>query len=226
MGNELTVVSRQIQEYFQQNYHKKSVYIPTAVNLPEEKKVDSQILNKYGLRPDEFYLFLARIVEEKGAHYLIQAFKKSNSKRKLVIAGKIEIDNFYHKKLLEMAGNDNRIVFVGEVLGDDKDELFRNAYTFCMPSELEGMSIALLEAMSFKRCCIVSDIPENLDIALGHALFFKNKNVNDLLKVINETDKLDMAVIRKYGADAYDYVKDNHTFDIIAKQMDYLYQSI
>lgn len=76
MGNELTVVSRQIQEYFQQNYHKKSVYIPTAVNLPEEKKVDSQILNKYGLRPDEFYLFLARIVEEKGAHYLIQAFKK------------------------------------------------------------------------------------------------------------------------------------------------------
>lgn len=226
MGNELTVVSRQIQEYFRRTYYKESIYIPTAVNFPDEKKVDSQILNKYELWPNEFYLFLARIVEEKGAHYLIEAFRKSNSTRKLVIAGKIEVNNFYHKKLLEMAVDDKRIIFVGEVLGEDKAALFKNAYSFCMPSELEGMSIALLEAMSYKRCCIVSDIPENLDIALGHALFFKSKNVNDLIKVINKTDKLDLMIIQKYGADAYDYVKDNHTFDIIAKQMEHLYQSI
>ena len=60
------------------------------------------------------------------------------------------------------------------------EELFSNAYVFVVPSDIEGMSISLLEAMSYGNCCLVSDIPENLEVVEDKAATFRKGDVADL----------------------------------------------
>lgn len=226
MGNSLTVVSKQLQLYFKNTYNKDSVFIPTGIELPNLDEYDDEILKEFNLNKNGYYLFISRIVLEKGLHYLIEAYKKLKTNKKLVIAGKLEKTDEYHKSLIEMAKNDKRIIFVGEVLGKQKDMLFKGAYAFCLPSEIEGMSIALLEAMSYRKVCIVSDIKENLDVAQGHSYIFNNKNIESLYcalhKVENEcSEELDSCAYK-----AQKYVIDNHQFIMIAKKMEKLYKSL
>lgn len=226
MSDELTVVSKPLHEHFMTTYGKESVFIPTAVELPENSVANFEILKKFSLDSNSYYFFIARLVEEKGVHYLIDAFKKLNTDKKMVIAGPLDPEDKYHHKIQELAKDDPRIIFTGGVQGEVKDTLFRGAYVFCQPSELEGMSIALLEAMSYKKCCIVSDIPENADVAEGHALMFKSKDVESLFSVLDYAEHADVSKIREIGEKAYRYVAENHTYDIVADQMETLYKSI
>lgn len=226
MGDALTVVSRPIQLYFKNTYDKDSVFIPTGIELPSLIEYDDKILRELNLERDEYYLFISRIVQEKGLHYLIEAYKKLKTRKKLVIAGKINKSDVYHRNLVNMAKSDERIMFVGEMLGKQKDMLFKGAYAFCLPSEIEGMSIALLEAMSYRKVCIVSDIEENLDIAQGHAYIFNNKNVESLSSVLSEVENEDSEKLDSCAYKAQKYVIDNHQFIMIAKKMEELYKSL
>lgn len=226
MNDELTVVSKPLHEHFVTTYGKESVFIPTAVELPKDSVANPEILKKFSLDSNGYYFFVARLVEEKGAHYLIDAFKKLNTDKKLVIAGPLDPEDKYHQKIQEMAKDDSRIVFTGGVQGEVKDSLFRGAYVFCQPSELEGMSIALLEAMSYKKCCVVSDIPENADVAEGHALIFKSKDVDSLYSVLDSTEHAALSEIKELGEKAYRYVAENHTYDIVTDQMEALYERV
>ena len=226
MGDVLTVVSKPIQKYFLDTYGKETVFIPTGVELPDMNAYDEYILEKYSLAASEYYLFIARIVEEKGLHYLIKAYRDLHTDKKLVIAGKMDPDNPYHKELKKMAVGDERIVFLGEVLGAEKDMLYKGAYAFCLPSELEGMSIALLEAMSYGKVCIVSDIPENLDVAEGHSYIFENKNPDSLLQTLRCVESASEEEREACSKSARLYVEENHQFALIAELMEKLYSEI
>lgn len=226
MGDALTVVSRPIRNYFQETYNKESFFIPTGVELPDFRQYSEDDFLNLGLRKDEYYLFIARIVEEKGLHYLIDAYKKVNTQKKLVIVGKMEKNNPYHQKLWNMAQEDNRVVFLGEAFGERKDMLFRGAFSFCLPSEIEGMSIALLEAMSYRKLCIVSDIPENKDVAQGKAIFFESKNIDDLQRAIENVESASKEKLDQYRENAMKYVMDCHQFGMVANQMEKLYFNI
>ena len=226
MGDSLTVVSKQIERYFKETYNKQTVYIPTGIEMPNFEIWNDSLLSGMGLEKDGYYLFIARIVEEKGLHYLIDAYKQIETPKKLVIAGKMDTANPYHKKILNMAKSDNRIVFLGEVLGEKKDMLFKGAYAFCLPSELEGMSIALLEAMSYGKLCIVSDIAENLDIAQGKALSFESKSVDSLAQSLRKAERMSVRERDNLGNRAKTYVVKNHQFETIAQKMESLYAEL
>ena len=226
MGDELTVVSKQIEYYFRDIYGKEAVYIPTGIEMPDISVWNEALLCDMGLEENEYYLFIARIVEEKGLHYLIEAYKHLETTKKLVIAGKIDTNNPYHQKIMRMLKGDERIVFAGEILGEKKDMLFKGAYAFCLPSELEGMSIALLEAMSYGKLCIVSNIAENMDVAQGKTLTFENKNVENLSEVLRKAETMSDAERKCYGNMAKTYVEKNHQFEMIAQQMEELYNSL
>lgn len=71
---------------------------------------------------------------------------------------------------LALADGDSRILFTGFVQGKILDELYSNAYLYCLPSDLEGMPLSLLEAMSYGSCCLVSDIPECAEVVEEKAL--------------------------------------------------------
>ena len=173
-ADEIIVLSKAVQDYFKDTYGRETRFIPNGVNRPEIKEA-KLITEKFGLTKDSYILFLGRLVPEKGIRYLVEAFKEVKTDKKLVIAGGSSDTESFMKELKDTAKDDNRIIFTGFVQGQMLDELYSNAYIYTLPSDLEGMPLSLLEAMSYGNCCLVSDIPECAEVVEDKALIFKNR---------------------------------------------------
>ena len=158
-ADEIIVLSKDVQKYFLETYGRETHFIPNGVNRPEVREA-KLITDHFGLEKDSYILFLGRLVPEKGIRYLVEAFKNVKTDKKLVIAGGSSDTDSFMEELKELAKGDDRILFTGFVQGAMLDELYSNAYIYTLPSDLEGMPLSLLEAMSYGNCCLVSDIPE------------------------------------------------------------------
>lgn len=156
-ADEIIVLSESVQEYFEKTYGRKTVFVPNGVNRPQLLEAE-EINGKWNLSCCDYLLFLGRLVPEKGLRYLIQAYRKVQTDKKLVIAGGTSDTDTFVEELKEMAKGDKRILFTGFVQGKLLQELYSNAYLYILPSDLEGMPLSLLEAMSYENCCVVSDI--------------------------------------------------------------------
>jgi glycosyltransferase involved in cell wall biosynthesis len=174
----ITAVSNTQCEYFKVHYAANCEFIPTAADIKEYAQPN--LISEMGLRFREYVLFAARLVPEKGAHHLIRAYRRLATDRPLIIAGEAPAAGGYAEELRKLAREDSRIRFIGRVQGRLLEELFSNAAVFVQPSELEGLSIGLLEAMSYGIQCLASDIPANREVVGDAALLFRNKDVDDL----------------------------------------------
>lgn len=211
-ADEVIVLSKNIQKYFQETYNRKTHFIANGVTKPEIKG-DSLIREKYNLKKDGYIAFIARLVPEKGLHYLIEAYKKLDTDKKLVIAGGSSNSNDYKKQVIEMAGDDERILFTDFIQGEELEEMYSNAYIYVLPSDVEGMAISLLEAMSYGNCCVVSDIPENIEVVEDKAISFKKGNIEDL------REKLEFLInneeyVKRYKSLSREYICRKYNWDI------------
>ena len=184
-ADEIIVLSKGVQTYFADTYGRKTRFIPNGVIRPEVRKAEI-ITDRFGLIKDSYILFLGRLVPEKGIRYLIEAFKEVKTDKKLVIAGGSSDTDEFANELKELAKDDERILFTGFVQGQELEELYSNAYIYALPSDLEGMPLSLLEAMSYGNCCLVSDIPECTEVIENQALVFKKSDVNNLKEILQE----------------------------------------
>lgn len=184
-ADEIIVLSKGVHDYFRNQYGRETRFIPNGVNRPEIRKAEL-ITDKFGLTKDSYILFLGRLVPEKGIRYLVEAFKNVKTEKKLVIAGGSSDTDSFMKELKELAKDDKRIIFTGFVQGQMLEELYSNAYIYTLPSDLEGMPLSLLEAMSYGNCCLVSDIQECTEVVEDKALIFKKSNVQDLQNKLQE----------------------------------------
>ncbi len=221
-ADEVIVLSKNMQQYFKEVYNRDTVYIPNGITRPELKEV--QVIEKlWGLHKDGYILFLARIVPEKGIHYLIEAYQKLNTSKKLVIAGGTSHTGEYSVRLVKMAAGDPDIIFTDFVGGRDLEELFSNAYVFVLPSDVEGMAISLLEAMSYGNCCVVSDIPENIEVVEDKAVAFQKGNVQDLREklqyLVDNPDKVDA-----YKKEAADFICEKYNWDDVVERTISIYK--
>ena len=178
-ADEIIVLSKPVQEYFRKTYGRETRLIPNGVSAPTPRPAD-EIAKQWGLAPRSYILFLARMVPEKGLKRLIEAFKEVKTDKRLVLAGGPSGSEAFYAEMKELAADDPRILFTGFVQGAPLEELFSNAYLFVLPSDLEGMPLALLEAMSYGNACLVSDIPECTDVAGDAALVFRRDVPGDL----------------------------------------------
>ncbi|WP_431858572.1 glycosyltransferase family 4 protein [Azospirillum sp.] len=178
-ADEITVVSRQLETHFAQAHGRAVVHIPNGLNR-RDVHPDQECLDDFGLEAGRYVLFASRLVAEKGAHELIEAFNGVDTDMKLVIAGGTRYDQRYAARLraLDTTG---RCIFTGHVTGRSLDALFAGAYFYALPSHLEGLSLSLLEAVGFGKATLVSDIPENIEVVGEHGLTFPVGRV-DLLR--------------------------------------------
>ena len=223
-ADEVIVLSQSMQEYFRKEYGRETVFIPNGINKPELVPAE-EITEKWGLKKDEYILFLARIVPEKGVHYLLEAFSQIETDKKLVIAGGSSHSNEYTKQITEMAQHDPRVVLTHFVQGRKLEELYSNAYCFVLPSDVEGMAISLLEAMSYGNCCIVSDIPENMEVVGEYALSFEKGNVASLKQTL-ETVITNTELVNQYKAESQDYICGRYHWDTVAEKTLRLYEKV
>ena len=178
-ADEVIVLSENVRQYFADTYHRTVTYIPNGITRPAQRDVQ-MIREKYGLEKDGYFLSLGRIVPEKGVHYLIEAFAGLDTDKKLVIAGGNSQAVGYMEQIHRMAAQDKRVIMTDFVQGQILEELYSNAYGFVLPSDVEGMALTLLEAMSYGDCCLVSDICENTEVVEDKALVFHKGDVKDL----------------------------------------------
>ena len=221
-ADEIIVLSKGVHEYFRNQYGRETRFIPNGVNRPEIRKAEL-ITDKFGLTKDSYILFLGRLVPEKGIRYLIEAFKNVKTDKKLVIAGGSSDTDSFMKELKELAKDDKRIIFTGFVQGQMLEELYSNAYIYTLPSDLEGMPLSLLEAMSYGNCCLVSDIQECTEVVEDKALIFKKSNVQDLQNKLQEAcDRAEKVMELKQQA--ADYICKKYNWDDVVKETLKLYR--
>ena len=168
-------------------------------------------------------MFLGRLVPEKGIRYLVEAFKNVKTDKKLVIAGGSSDTDSFMNELKDLAKDDDRIIFTGFVQGQILKELYSNAYVYTLPSDLEGMPLSLLEAMSYGNCCLVSNIQECTEVVEDKALVFKKSDVNDLLtKIQKACDHPEMVMNMKNQA--ADFICEKYNWDEVVKETMKLYR--
>ncbi len=223
-ADEIIVMSRNVQSYFKNTYGRDTLYIPNGIDRPELREADL-IRGQFGLEKGGYFLFLARIVPEKGLHYLIQAFCETATDKKLVIAGGASHSSEYVHKVHEMASGDERILFTDFVHGQCLEELYSNAYVFVLPSDVEGMALSLLEAMSYGNCCLVSDIPENLEVTEDKAVAFKHGDVKDLAAKLEYLLK-EPSVVAEYQKAASSFICGKYNWDFVVEQTEAVYRKV
>ena len=221
-ADEIIVLSRSVQNHFQETYGRQTCLIPNGVNrlvpVPAEK-----IREIYGLEGNDYILFLGRLVPEKGLRYLVDAFRKVKTDKKLVIAGGSSDTDSFAQELRAMAEGDDRILFTGFVQGKLLEELYSNACIYTLPSDLEGMPLSLLEAMSYGNCCLVSDIPECADVVADKGVVFRHSDTEALREKLQYLcDNMD--IVAGYKESSADYICKMYSWETVVEETLELYQ--
>lgn len=217
----LTAVSQVVRDQYQEFVGVTPEFIPTGVHLPDP--MPAQELVGLGLEPGRYIFCAARLVREKGVHYLVEAFAGLDTDCKLVIAGDCPYEDPYVQKLRAQASD--RIIFLGYVTGRLLAELYSNAYVYVQPSEMEGLPIAVLEAMSYGRYVLASDIPANREALGPCGGTFRSRDVNALRTKLAallgqpETIQAEFERVRTY-------TRAERSWDLTADRFETLYQSL
>lgn len=220
-ADEIIVLSQGVKDYFKETYNRETVFIPNGVCRPALRGAEL-IKDKFGLKKDEYILFLGRIVPEKGLRYLIEAYLNVKTGKKLVIAGGASDTDEFLKELKELASGDERILFTGFVQGQALEELYSNAYVYTLPSDLEGMPLSLLEAMSYGNCCLVSDIAECAEVVEDKAVTFEKSNIEDLQKKLQWLCDSE-EIVEEYKNTASDFICEKYNWDDVVERTLSLY---
>jgi glycosyltransferase involved in cell wall biosynthesis len=216
-ASECLVLSKDMQRYFKEVYNCDSIIFANGSNIGKKAELNF-FKQEFDLKKNEYYLSLGRITPEKGIHYLIEAYKKTKIKKKLVIAGGDASNKEYINELKLLAKDDKRIVFTGFVDEEKSNELYSNSYAFILPSDLEGMANTLLEAMSFGNCCLVSNIAENIEVVNNYAVTFKKSNVLDLADKIQYLEA-NPQIVNNLRENSTTYIVEKYSWDKVVDQL-------
>jgi glycosyltransferase involved in cell wall biosynthesis len=124
-----------------------------------------------------------------------------------------------------MAATDNRVIFTGFQRGDAVHTLFHHANGYVLPSELEGLPLSLLEAMSHGTTPIVSDIGPHRELLAsvpGYDLFFKSHDVAGLTDRLNRM-LAQPEIYRELGVRIQKFAEKNFSWDAITRLTEDLY---
>ncbi len=223
-SHEVIAVSKTLHQYAYEVYGRNTHYIPNGVNQVQRQPA-SMITQQYDLDENEYIVMVARLVRHKGAHYLIDAYKQIDTDKKLVIVGDTAFTDDYVDELKIMAADNKNIIFTGFQSGRMLEELFSNAYCYVLPSESEGLPIALLEAASYGRAVLASDIPANLEIVERCGESFRNTNVTDLKHKL-QAFLDDPERVQELGRLARKHVAEYYAWSDISKSTNVLYDGV
>jgi glycosyltransferase involved in cell wall biosynthesis len=216
--HKVAVVSDALKSYFEEKFNVRVEKITPGIKPAKFREPDR--IKEFGLERDKYILFLGRLVPEKGCHYLLEAFQNLDTDFKLFIGGDGCFSDEYLKKLHQKKSD--RIIFGGYVDEKLKEELFSSTYLFVLPSEMEGLPHTVLEALSYGKCVLASDIPENREASGPWGINFKNKDVFDL------KEKLRLLLARKdlvnsKNKERMEYIGKNYSWDKTADDLEKIF---
>ncbi len=219
--DETVVVSRSLADELSSRYGRPAHYIPNGITLADGD--DLSILGEFGLEPGRYVLFASRLVPEKGAHYLAEAWRRLGRDMTLVMAGDSSFSADYVQSLRASCEHDG-VVFTGYVFGPRLATLFRQAALFVLPSDVEGLPLVLLEALGYGTPVLASDIPPNREVLGDLGRTFAAGSVDDLQRQLGAAlDEL--PALREQASQAASWIAGVYDWDLIADQTIALYET-
>jgi len=222
-------VSQALQDYARKKYHKEIAYIPNGV--PIMKKERPKLISDWNLERNKYIITVARLVRHKNIHHLIKAYQRIYQKptpthpKLVIVGGPADGGGKYEESLKKISKENPNIVFTGYQTGHLLAELFSNAYFYVHPSISEGLPIAILEAMAYGKCPLVSNIPENLEPISDFGFSFKVGSIKDLtekLRALLHKPKL----VQETGEKARKHVRKNYNWDQIIEKTQEFYDGL
>lgn len=218
-ADQIIVLSQDMHDYFIETYGRETTIIRNGVSIKRNPYHDK--IEEYGILQNGYIMYLGRLVPEKRVELLIDAYKELGIHEKLVIAGPLD-DTEYITKLKELAKNNKNIIFTGFVTDKTLEQLYTNCSLFVLPSDMEGMSISLLEAMGYGIPCLASDIKENHNVLKSFGLFFKAGDKESLKSGILKS----LETMTEFNKKQYDFVNDNYDWNTVAEKTIALYHAV
>lgn len=211
-AHEVIVLTEVMRDYLLQRHNRQSVIIPNGAYI--QTSAGDKHLLPFGLTKGNYIITVSRLIRLKGIQYLIKAFKNLAPQNiKLAIVG----DGEYLDELEKLSANNSQIIFTGNQTGEALSQLYANAKLFVQASEMEGLSISLLEAMAHGLPCLASDIVANKQATGEAAVYFTSKDTNDLEKKLKYAleHPIEMQVL---GSQAQERARQLFDWDKIADQ--------
>ncbi len=221
-------VSHVLGEFIMDKFKREASVIPNGFHVSQTGNDD--LLKEWGLKKDGYILSVSRLIRHKGIHYLINAYKKLDEEKltggkKLVIVGEGSYTDDYVKELENISASNPNIIFTGARTGEALRQLFSHAYLFVQPSESEGLSIALLEAMGYGKAVLVSNIPENMEVIAQTGFCFQSGDVKDLAGKLGDLIQNE-GMVRREGIKGKEEVEERYNWENIASSTEAVYQDV
>lgn len=214
-------VSKFLKKHLEDRYERPVVYIPSATTDPVVRPPDK--IRQFGLEGGDYMLFLARLVPEKGAHFLIDAYERLDTDLKLVIAGGASHSEDYVEELKKHASD--KIIFTDYVYDETVQELYSNAYCYVQPSTIEGLPITLIEAVAYGNCIVASSIDANVEVVEDNGVFFESENVAALADALKRVIQ-NPGMAKELGERAKARGVAEYNYDSVAEKTLQLYQTV
>ena len=222
-------VAKTVQNYYLDEYKKKTVYIPNGVKIYSNKDENANLIKNWGLEKDKYILMVARLIKDKGTHYLLEAWQYLNkqypnlmSEYKLVITGGTD-DLEYWNELKEIADNNKDIIFTDWQKDETLESLYANCMLFVHPSEREGLPISVLQAMSYGKPVLASDIPGHKEVILDNDFLFDNTSITSLAKKMLGLLK-NKEILKNIGVNNKELVKQDYNWKDITRKTLQVYE--
>ena len=223
-ADEIIVLSESAREYFKKTYNRDTVLIHNGIDKPNKKEAE-KIIKLYGLSKNDYICIVSRLTAEKGVHYLIDAYNNIKTDKKLVIAGDTSDTDEYVEMLKQKALGNPDIIFTGFISGDVLNEIYSNAYVVTLPSDIEGMSLSLLEALAYGNAVLCSDIPENTLVTENKAMHFKKSNAIDLAEKLQAMCD-DEKIVKELKNGASEFILGKYNWNDVADSTCDLYKKV
>ena len=226
--DERIMVSNSLEEHYKKQYGVNSEVIANGTTVENPLPPDF-IKNEFGLNNKDYLLFIGRLVPEKAPHKLIEAFKKIDTHKKLVITGGSSATGDYVNYLKRLASGDTRIIFTSYLYENALKEIYSNAYLYVSTSELEGMPLTLLEAMSYGIPTVVSPIPVHIEVVNKYEKFgyvFPSGKIYDIKTKLQSILDSSEDEKQQKGISGKQRIKECYNWQFAAEKLDKLYRKI
>jgi glycosyltransferase involved in cell wall biosynthesis len=217
---ETIVVSESLTRQLAQTYGRSARFIPNGIAIEENE--DTTILDELGLEADRYILFASRLVPEKGAHYLMEAYQTAGIEMPLVIAGDSSFSSDYVRTLHAACAN-GHVILPGFVYGERLAALFARAALFVLPSDVEGLPIVLLEALGHGTPVLASDIDPNREVLGVLGRTFRAGDVDDLRRQLTAS-LADLPSMREQARRASPFIRRVYDWDSVTTQTIAVYE--
>lgn len=211
-----------VADYYRQRYGAEAAVIAYGAEPVHASEQAAAVLAPFGLEAGRYFLFVGRLVPEKGVHALIEAYRRLRPTDPLVIVGD-DKPGPYRDRLWAQGSDDVR--FLGYQYGEAYEQLLANARMYLSASSLEGTSPSLLAAMSAGVCCLVNGIPENRITSGGSVEVYEQHDIDDLVRrwqaLIDDPERSEAQARR-----GQEHQRLHYEWDHIAKQYIDLFWSI